>query len=283
MPGLRSNSARLSCYFAAAFIVMSPVGTRVGRKPPTRSCSTARSSPSTRISPYAAGRGDRRWQDPRDRRFSRDEEARRQDRKLIDLGGRTVIPGLTDGHIHGIRAALTFGTEVNWIGVPSLKDALAKIAQAAKTAEARILDRRRRRLDRGAVRREAPADTGGDRQAVRPTIPSTSSISIDWLLLSPKAMEPLEHPRRQRRDARRQARARRRQQADRRHRRRRRCAGQDFRQAAEADHGAAGRRLQEILPRDEQRSASPASSMAAASACIRRTTRRCSSCGRTSS
>ena len=25
--------------------------------------------------------------------------------KLIDLGGRTVIPGLTDGHIHGIRAS----------------------------------------------------------------------------------------------------------------------------------------------------------------------------------
>ncbi|HEY5128321.1 MAG TPA: amidohydrolase family protein, partial [Bradyrhizobium sp.] len=46
--------------------------------------------------------------------------------KLIDLGGRTVIPGLTDGHIHGIRAALTFGTEVNWIGVPTLKEALEK-------------------------------------------------------------------------------------------------------------------------------------------------------------
>ena len=29
--------------------------------------------------------------------------------RMIDLGGRTVIPGLTDGHIHGIRAALTFG------------------------------------------------------------------------------------------------------------------------------------------------------------------------------
>src|SRR5882724_7937198 len=42
--------------------------------------------------------------------------------RMIDLGGRTVIPGLTDGHIHGIRAALTFGTEVNWIGVPSLKE-----------------------------------------------------------------------------------------------------------------------------------------------------------------
>src|ERR1700737_2947640 len=55
--------------------------------------------------------------------------------KLIDLGGRTVIPGLTDGHIHGIRAALTFGTEVNWIGVPSLKAALAKIRDAAKAQE----------------------------------------------------------------------------------------------------------------------------------------------------
>src|SRR6185437_13521706 len=52
--------------------------------------------------------------------------------KLIDLGGHTVIPGLTDGHIHGIRAALTFGTEVNWIGVPSLKEAIAKIREAAK-------------------------------------------------------------------------------------------------------------------------------------------------------
>src|ERR1700730_6420068 len=51
--------------------------------------------------------------------------------RLIDLGGRTVIPGLTDGHIHGIRAALTFGTEVNWIGVPTLKEALEKIREAA--------------------------------------------------------------------------------------------------------------------------------------------------------
>src|SRR3981189_1476155 len=51
--------------------------------------------------------------------------------KLVDLGVRTVIPGLTDGHIHGIRAALTFGTEVNWIGVPTLKEALEKIRAAA--------------------------------------------------------------------------------------------------------------------------------------------------------
>src|SRR3954467_6189777 len=53
--------------------------------------------------------------------------------RLIDLGGRTVIPGLTDGHIHGVRAAATFGAEVNWIGVPTLKLALDKIRQAAQT------------------------------------------------------------------------------------------------------------------------------------------------------
>src|SRR5437764_12259912 len=52
---------------------------------------------------------------------------------MVDLGGRTGIPGLTDGHIHGIRAALTFGTEVNWIGVPTLRQALEKVREAGKS------------------------------------------------------------------------------------------------------------------------------------------------------
>src|SRR5262252_1545274 len=33
---------------------------------------------------------------------------------VIDLGGRTVIPGLIDSHLHAIRAALSFTSEVNW-------------------------------------------------------------------------------------------------------------------------------------------------------------------------
>ena len=99
------------------------------------------------------------------------------DARLVDLGGRTVIPGLTDGHIHGIRAALTFGTEVNWIGVPSLKDALAKIQAAA---------RRRSRGPGSSLPAAGPksnlARSGGRRRRrsrkPQPAIPSISSTSM---------------------------------------------------------------------------------------------------------
>src|SRR5437899_13083434 len=53
--------------------------------------------------------------------------------RVTDLQGRTVIPGLIDSHLHGIRAALSFSTEVNWIGAPSLKEALGRITEASRT------------------------------------------------------------------------------------------------------------------------------------------------------
>jgi predicted amidohydrolase YtcJ len=46
---------------------------------------------------------------------------------IIDLGGRELIPGLIDSHIHAIRAGLTYTSEANWIGVRSLDDALNRI------------------------------------------------------------------------------------------------------------------------------------------------------------
>src|ERR1700753_3977976 len=110
--------------------------------------------------------------------------------KQIDLGGRTVIPGLTDGHIHGIRAALTFGTEMNWIGVPTLKAALAKIRDAANTqapgswivvaggwTEEQFAEKRR-------PTPQEVAEVAGDH-------PVYIQHLYDWLLLTPKAMAEL--------------------------------------------------------------------------------------------
>ncbi len=53
--------------------------------------------------------------------------------RVIDLHGRTVVPGLIDSHMHAIRAALSFSTEVNWIGTKSIAEALSRLRDAAKT------------------------------------------------------------------------------------------------------------------------------------------------------
>jgi predicted amidohydrolase YtcJ len=55
--------------------------------------------------------------------------------RIVDLGGRTVIPGLIDSHIHAIRAALSYSTEVHWIGVPTLEQALERLRAAAQSAK----------------------------------------------------------------------------------------------------------------------------------------------------
>lgn len=42
----------------------------------------------------------------------------------IDLGGRRVIPGLNDSHVHLIRGGLTYNLELRWDGIRSLEEAL---------------------------------------------------------------------------------------------------------------------------------------------------------------
>jgi predicted amidohydrolase YtcJ len=55
--------------------------------------------------------------------------------RVVDLRGRTVIPGLIDSHIHAIRAALSYSVEVNWIGTSSLAEALGRVREAARRAK----------------------------------------------------------------------------------------------------------------------------------------------------
>jgi predicted amidohydrolase YtcJ len=44
--------------------------------------------------------------------------------KVIDLKGRSALPGLIDNHLHIIRGGLNFNMELRWDGVRSLSDAM---------------------------------------------------------------------------------------------------------------------------------------------------------------
>ena len=52
---------------------------------------------------------------------------------MIDLQGRTVIPGFIDSHIHAIRSGLPdgFTSEVNWVGATSIAEAMNRIHEAS--------------------------------------------------------------------------------------------------------------------------------------------------------
>ncbi|WP_210713471.1 amidohydrolase [Pseudomonas sp. MWU349] len=51
--------------------------------------------------------------------------------QVVDLMGRTVIPGLNDSHLHLIRGGLNYNLELRWEGVPSLADALRLLKEQA--------------------------------------------------------------------------------------------------------------------------------------------------------
>jgi predicted amidohydrolase YtcJ len=51
---------------------------------------------------------------------------------VIDLNGRTAIPGLIDSHAHPIRGGLYYNLELRWDGVPSLADAMRMLKEQAQ-------------------------------------------------------------------------------------------------------------------------------------------------------
>jgi predicted amidohydrolase YtcJ len=51
--------------------------------------------------------------------------------RRVNLRGRTVIPGLIDGHTHAIRGGQTYDRETYWLGVDSLEHGLRMLTEAA--------------------------------------------------------------------------------------------------------------------------------------------------------
>jgi predicted amidohydrolase YtcJ len=112
------------------------------------------------------------------------------DTRVIDLDGRTVIPGLIDSHIHAIRAARSFSTEVNLIGTRSIGEAMdrisAKAAQVGPDAwlivaggwsEAQFAENRR--------------PTQAELVAAAPNNPVYVQLGYSWALMSPRALDLL--------------------------------------------------------------------------------------------
>src|SRR6186997_596818 len=52
--------------------------------------------------------------------------------RVVELNGRTVIPGLIDSHSHPIRGGLYYNLELRWDGVPSLADAMRMLREQAQ-------------------------------------------------------------------------------------------------------------------------------------------------------
>ena len=83
--------------------------------------------------PEAQAVADRRRPLPRRRRRGRDHgPARPAARRVIDGGGRRVIPGLIDSHLHIIRGGLNYNMELRWDGVPSLADGMRMLKEQAQ-------------------------------------------------------------------------------------------------------------------------------------------------------
>jgi len=110
--------------------------------------------------------------------------------RTVDAGGRTVVPGLIDSHMHAVRAALSYSTEVNWIGAGTIAEAMARIRTAAANArpggwlivaggwtEQQFAERRRPTL--------------AELQEAAPNNPVYVQLFYEAVVMTPKALEAL--------------------------------------------------------------------------------------------
>jgi predicted amidohydrolase YtcJ len=111
--------------------------------------------------------------------------------RTIDLQGRTVIPGLIDSHLHATRAALSFSTEVNWIGAASLAEALNRLHDASlrtKPGAWLIVVTPPATLETFRERRRPTQD---ELVAAAPNNPVYVQLAYGWAMLTPLALKAL--------------------------------------------------------------------------------------------
>ena len=104
--------------------------------------------------------------------------------RVIDLQGRTVIPGLIDSHIHAIRAGQTFTTEVNWVGATSIAEAMSRIhaASLAKMPGSWLIVAGGWNADQF---REKRRPTQADLVAAAQNNPVYVQLDYDWEVMTP--------------------------------------------------------------------------------------------------
>ena len=110
--------------------------------------------------------------------------------RVIDLQGRTVIPGLIDSHMHAIRAALSYSVEVNWIGATSITEALERLHEAAHHAKAGTW-----MIVAGGWTpqqfREKRRPTQAELMAATPDSPVYVQLFYGWAMMTPAAYKAL--------------------------------------------------------------------------------------------
>ncbi|MET4204222.1 amidohydrolase [Bradyrhizobium sp. LA6.12] len=109
--------------------------------------------------------------------------------RRVDAGGRTIIPGLIDSHIHAVRAGLTYATEVNWIGAKTIGEAMERLRQAAKARPASwiIVAGGWSELQFAEKRRPTLAEV----MSAVPDNPAYIQLFYSALLMTPKAQQAL--------------------------------------------------------------------------------------------
>jgi hypothetical protein len=111
--------------------------------------------------------------------------------RVIDLQGRTVIPGMIDNHMHATRAALSFSTEVNWIGASSLAEALGRVSDAAQKSKSGAWLIVATPPATAETFKEKRRPTQAELVAAAPNNPVYVQLGYGWAMMTPLAFKAL--------------------------------------------------------------------------------------------